>query len=161
MAAREAWESGNDLLRMESGRAVAGSIVIARSRYATPRRGAGRRGHSLAGANISPFSLAPTRGRATSHSVTLLAFLGKVLSFRENRKNFLLVLVAQKGRWAASGVGPRSPSPPGRFKFRTGPPPPRPGEGVCTLRGQILFTFQCVLTHRHSSGLCQRPNPPR
>ena len=60
MAAREAWESGNDLLRMESGRAVAGSIVIARARYATPRRGAGRRGHSLAGANISPsLSLPP------------------------------------------------------------------------------------------------------
>ena len=60
MAAREAWESGNDLLRMESDRAVAGSIVIARARYATPRRGADRRGHSLAGANISPsLSLPP------------------------------------------------------------------------------------------------------
>ena len=60
MAAREAWESGNDLLRMESGRAVAGSIVTARTRYATPGRGVGRRGHSLAGANISPsLSLPP------------------------------------------------------------------------------------------------------
>ena len=68
MAAREAWESGNNLLRMESGRAVAGSIVPVRARYATPRRGADRQGNSPAGANTPPsLSLrGPTRGRATS-----------------------------------------------------------------------------------------------
>ena len=57
------------------------------------------------------------------------------------------------------GLGHRCTCTPPRFKFCLGVLFPRPGEGVCALRGQILFTFQCVLAHRHSSGLCQRPNP--
>ena len=61
----ERWQlakSGDNLLRMESGREGAGPIVPVRARHTTPRRSASRRGNSLAGA--------PTRVRATSDKIS-------------------------------------------------------------------------------------------